>query len=286
MHRQLRGAPVRDEIEKELIVRIEALNAAAVTPTVATFRIGEDDGEKYYEDAIHKRAAKYGIAGRRVVFEEGIAQEEAEEALRNLNDDPSVHGIILLMPFPSGIDGERLRAILDPQKDIDAITDSSYADLFAAKENAFYACTAESCMEILRFHDIPLKGRKVTIVGRSLRVGKPLLLMMMNAHATVTVCHTRTRKEDLQAACSGADIVVLASGQIEGYGPELFRDGQIIVDVGTGVGRDGKMAGDFDAKALEACGTPEELAYTPVPGGVGTVTTTLLLRNVVKAAER
>ena len=141
-------------------------------------------------------------------------------------------------------------------------------------------------MEILKFYEVDLKGKQVTIVGRSMRVGKPLMLMMMNANATVTVCHTRTTDENLREACERADVVVLATGQIESYSPELFHDGQIIIDVGTGTGKDGKLAGDFDSGALEAEGMPKSLSYSPVPGGVGTVTTALLLRNVVKAAER
>lgn len=140
-------------------------------------------------------------------------------------------------------------------------------------------------MEILKQNGVELRGQKVTIVGRSIRIGKPLTLMMMNANATVTVCHTKTRPEDLKAAVQNADIVVLATGMIESFGPELFRSGQVIVDAGTGTGADGKMAGDLNAKALEASPLAADITYTPVPGGVGTVTTTMLLRNVIKAAK-
>lgn len=285
MHKILRGAPVRDQIDNEIIEGVESFKSKGVVPTVATFRIGDDDGEIYYENAIIKRSAKYGMEHKGVVLNDGVSQEEAEEALRSLNDDANVHGIIMLMPFPKSIDGERLKAILNPDKDIDAITDASYAYLFANKKDAFFACTAESCMEILKFYEYDLTGKQVTILGRSLRVGKPLMLMMMNANATVTVCHTRTKREDMEAAIDRADIVILATGQIESYTADLFRDGQVIIDVGTGTGKDGKMAGDLDAKGVEASETLTELAYSPVPGGVGTVTTALLLRNVLKAAR-
>ena len=286
MHTLLKGAPVRDAIDQDIISRVELLTKAGNTPKIATFRIGEDDGEKYYEGAIIKRAGKYGIDCESVVLDEAVSQSTAEEELERLNNDDNIDGIIMLMPFPKSIDGERLRALLDPAKDIDAITDASYANLFANDPNAFYACTAESCMEILKFYGVDLKGKQVTIVGRSMRVGKPLMLMMMNANATVTVCHTKTTDENLREACERADVVVLATGQIESYSPKLFHDGQIIIDVGTGTGKDGKLAGDFDSGALEAEGMPKSLSYSPVPGGVGTVTTALLLRNVVKAAER
>ena len=187
MHTLLKGAPVRDAIDQDIISRVELLTKAGKTPKIATFRIGDDDGEKYYEGAIIKRAGKYGIDCESVVLDEGVSQSDAEEELVRLNNDDNIDGIIMLMPFPKSIDGERLRALLSPTKDIDAITDASYANLFANDPNAFYACTAESCMEILKFYGVDLKGKQVTIVGRSMRVGKPLMLMMMNANATVTV---------------------------------------------------------------------------------------------------
>ena len=285
MHTLLKGAPVRDAIDRDIISRVDSLKKSGNVPKIATFRIGEDDGEKYYEGAIIKRAAKYGIECESVVLEEEVAQEAAEKELARLNGDDATCGIIMLMPFPKTIDSERMRSLLSPAKDIDAITDASYAKLFADDPDAFYACTAESCMEILKFYGVELKGKQVTIIGRSMRVGKPLMLMMMNANATVTVCHTRTTDENLKEACERADVVVLATGQIESYSPELFHDNQVIIDVGTGTGKDGKLAGDFNSGALDKPGMPSSLNYSPVPGGVGTVTTALLLRNIVKAAE-
>lgn len=142
-----------------------------------------------------------------------------------MNGDPSIHGIIMLMPFPKFVDEARMKRLLAPEKDIDAITDASYANLFDAKRplnDYFCACTAEACMEILLKNDVELQGKKVTIVGRSVRIGKPLMLMMLNANATVTVCHTRTKPEDLKTACEEADIVILATGQIESYGTGIF----------------------------------------------------------------
>ena len=286
METLLRGAPVRDAIDGEIKLRVKELKAEGCDPMVATFRIGDDDGEQYYEKAVIKRASEYGFDCKVVVLPEDVSQEEAEAELRALNEDARIHGILMLMPFPKSIDSDALTSLLSPEKDIDAITDASYSNLFTNKKDGFFACTAESCMEILRHYDVDLKGKHVVIVGRSLRVGKPLLMMMLNANATVTVCHSRTKEGDLRRALYNADIVVLATGLTEYYGPEFFRDGQIIIDVGTGRGKDGKMAGDFDSKSWEQDKDPEHLCYTPVPGGVGTVTTTLLLRNVVKAAER
>jgi methylenetetrahydrofolate dehydrogenase (NADP+)/methenyltetrahydrofolate cyclohydrolase len=286
MAERLMGVPVRDEIRENIKEKVNELRAAGTAPKIATFRVGEDDGEKYYESSIIKQASNAGIESVSAVFPEGTSQEVLEEALKDLNDDPSVHGIILLMPFPEGVDEDRMTSLLSPDKDIDSITDRSMADLFARRSNALYACTAESCMEILRYYGIELVGKKATIVGRSTRVGKPLSLMMLNANATVTICHSRTPEEDIKKYCREADIVVLATGMTEHYGPEFFRDGQTVIDVGTGTNKEGKMAGDLDIDAVESDGSLENIRYTPVPGGVGSVTTALLLRNVVRAAIR
>lgn len=288
MAKLLRGAPVRDAIADQLQADVETLKEQGICPKVATLRVGNNSGDMYYEGAISKNSAKYGIECVNKVYSEDVSQEELEQALMNLNQDSSIHGILMLMPFPKSVNEDRMKALLSPEKDVDAITDASYANLFDAKKSTadyFCACTAEACMEILLKNGIELKGQKVTILGRSIRIGKPLMLMMLNANATVTVCHTRTRAEDVKAACQNADIVILATGQIESYGPEFFRKGQVIVDAGAGTGSDGKMAGDLNAKAVDASELAEDISYTPVPGGVGTVTTTLLLRNVIKAAK-
>ena len=288
MAKLLRGAPVRDAIANQLQEAVAELQEQGVFPKIATLRVGDNSGDVYYEGAIAKNSAKYGIECVNKVFSEEVSQETLEQVLSDLNQDSSIHGILMLMPFPKSVDETRMKALLSPEKDIDAITDASYANLFDAKKSTadyFCACTAEACMEILLKNGVELEGKKVTILGRSVRIGKPLMLMMLNANATVTVCHTRTRREDMKEACRNADIVVLATGQIESYGPEFFRPGQIIVDAGAGTGADGKMAGDLNAKELEVSPLVEDISYTPVPGGVGTVTTTLHLRNVIKAAR-
>lgn len=286
MHEILSGKPVRDQINEEVAKIVEDLKDSGTVPGLATLRVGEDAGQKYYESSVVKQTGKAGIECRTVVLPDGTSQEEVEKALEALNRDAGIHGILMLMPFPKYLYSDRLVALLDPAKDIDAITDKSYADLFQNKKDGFFACTAEACMEMLKFHDIPVKGARVAIVGRSLRVGKPLMLMMLNANATITMCHTRTREEDLKAILKEADIVVLATGVIQGYDCSLFRNGQVIIDVGTGTGRDGKLAGDFDSQSLEDHPELTDIRYTPVPGGVGSITTALLLRHLVIAAKQ
>ena len=249
-------------------------------------RAGDDDGQTFYENAIMRQSRNFGIETQSISFPHNANQALLEVALRAVNEDESVHGVILLRPFPDNIDGERLRTMLNPEKDVDAITDISMADLFVGKEDAFFACTAEACMEIVRYHGIELAGRKVTVLGRSITVGKPIAMMMLARNATVTICHSGTSQEDTIKACKNADLVVLATGRTGKFGSEYFRDGQIILDVGTGTGADGKMHGDLNIEEIKAGGEISDLTYTPVPGGIGRVTTSILLRNIIKAAGK
>lgn len=286
MFTELHGDSVKKDIESGIISAVQDYTARGIVPKLAVIRAGDDSGQVYYENAILKQSRTYGIETQAINFTGNIGSALVEVTLQAVNEDESIHGIIMLRPFPEHIDDEKLRGILSPDKDVDAITDISIAELFTGKEDAFFACTAEACMEVLHHYGISPAGRKVTIVGRSLTVGKPLAIMMLNEDATITVCHSRTPAEDQKAACRNADIVVLATGRTQGYGTEYFRDGQIILDVGTGTGRDGKMHGDLDIEEIKETGKITDMTYTPVPGGIGRVTTALLLRNIIKAARK
>lgn len=283
---ELHGDAVKEKIEEYIIRSVEEYKGRGIVPKLAVIRAGEDSGQQYYENAILKQSAAYGIETQAINFTSNISQALIDVTLQAVNEDEGIHGIIMLRPLPASIDGEKLRTMLNPAKDVDAITDISIAELFTGKEDAFFACTAEACMEVMHHYGIDPAGRKVTIVGRSLTVGKPLAIMMLNEDATITVCHSKTPKEDQIKACRDADIVVLATGMTQGYGTEYFRDGQIVLDVGTGTGRDGKMHGDLDIEEIKEKGEITDLTYTPVPGGIGRVTTALLLRNIIKAARR
>lgn len=286
MFRELHGDIVKKDIENYIIASVNSFVEKGIVPKLAVIRAGDDSGQKYYESAILKQSKAYGIETQAINFTSNISQALIEVTLHAVNEDESIHGIIMLRPFPDHIDDERLRSILRPSKDVDAITDISIAELFTGKEDAFYACTAEACMEVMHHYGISASGKKVTIVGRSLTVGKPLAIMMLNESATITVCHSKTPAEDQIAACKNADIVVLATGRTQGYDSKYFRNGQIILDVGTGTGKDGKMHGDLDIDEIKARGEITELTYTPVPGGIGRVTTAILLRNIIKAAKK
>ena len=283
---ELHGDAVKEKIEEYIMRSVEEYKGRGIVPKLAVIRAGEDSGQQYYENAILKQSAAYGIETQAINFTSNISQALIDVTLQAVNKDEGIHGIIMLRPLPASIDGEKLRTMLNPAKDVDAITDISIAELFTGKEDAFFACTAEACMEVMHHYGIDPSGRRVTIVGRSLTVGKPLAIMMLNEDATITVCHSKTPKEDQIKACRDADIVVLATGMTQGYGTEYFRDGQIVLDVGTGTGRDGKMHGDLDIDEIKEKGEITDLTYTPVPGGIGRVTTALLLRNIIKAARR
>ena len=282
MHELLYGAPICGELESGVLTKIAELKSKGIIPCIATFRIGEEDDDVYYERAIAKRASEYEIKHHPVVLDDRVTMEEAVSNLESLNEDPGVDGILLLMPFPKTVDGDKLVGILDPKKDIDAITDTSYISLLNGDREAYHACTASACIRIIKYYSGDMTGKKITVVGRSMRVGKPAALMAINEDATITVCHSMTKREDLISACKSADIVVLATGLTEHYGPEYFSDGQMIIDAGIGTGRDGKIAGDLDVDAIESSDL-KDLKYTPVPGGVGAVTTIQLMRNVIKA---
>lgn len=286
MLKELSGDGVRNEIEANIRESVRRSKELGVVPKLALIRAGDDDGQNYYVNAILGLSEEYGIETQSISFASSISQALIEVTLQAVNEDDSVHGILMLRPLPDGIDSEKLRGMLNPAKDVDAITDQSIADLFSGKEDAFNACTAEACMEVLRYHGIDPDGKNVTILGRSLTVGKPLAIMMLNADATVTVCHSHTPEEDQIEYCRDADIVVLATGKTQGYDSRYFRDGQIILDVGTGTGRDGKMHGDLDIDEIKESGKISDLTYTPVPGGIGKVTTAILLRNIIKAADK
>ena len=286
MFRKIHGDGVKKEIEIYIRDAVRQFAEQDIIPKLAVIRVGDDAGQKYYENAILRQSRIYGIETQAINFSADTSQALLEVSLQAVNEDEGVHGIILLRPFPEGIDGERLRTMLNPSKDVDAITDKSIAELFVGARDTFNACTAEAVMEILHHHRIKLDGRRVAVLGRSITVGKPVAMMMLQENATVTICHSGTPEEDTIKYCREADIVVLATGLTQKFGSRYFRDGQIVLDVGTGMGRDGKMHGDLDIEEIMQSGKIQDLSYTPVPGGIGRVTTSILLRNIIKAAKK
>jgi len=200
--------------------------------------------------------------------------------LNQLNEDDSIHGVLLLRPLPAGYDDAIIRGALLPQKDVDGITDSSLTGVFTNQPLGYPPCTAQACMELLRHYDIPCAGKHAVIIGRSLVVGKPLAMLLLNQNATVTMCHSRTK--DLSTICRNADILISAAGQQDLLNAGSFYENQTVIDVGIHVDDEGQMSGDIDFNLAE----PLVEAITPVPGGVGPVTTCVLAAHVVQAAMR
>ena len=277
----LKGMPVAKAISEELKARSEALQAKGVTPTLAIFRVGERDDDLSYERGAMKRAEQTGVAVKNVVLPADVDSETFFKTLDELNNNASVHGILMFRPLPKQLDGEKARQMLAPEKDVDGCTDGSLAGVFANAKVGFPPCTAQAAMEILKFYGIDPKGKKAAVIGRSLVIGRPVAMMLMHANATVTICHTRT--VDVPSITKDADIVIAASGQMESVGAEYLSEGQTVIDVGIGWNEEKqKLCGDVKFEEAE----PVVSAITPVPGGVGSVTTAVLCKHVIEAAER
>ncbi len=276
----LKGKAVADAITEKLVTEVEELKNKGIIPTLAILRVGERADDISYERGACKRCDAVGVAVKNVILPEDVAEADFFVKLDELNNDDNVHGILMFRPLPKHIDGEKARKALAFYKDVDGCTDMSLAGVFTGTRLGFCPCTAEAAMEILHYYGIDLKGKKVAVIGRSLVIGRPVAMLLMHENATVTICHTKT--EDVAAISREADIVVAASGQMESIGADYLREGQVIIDVGIGWNEaKGKLCGDvcFDEVSDKVA------AITPVPGGVGSVTTSILVTHVVEAAK-
>lgn len=276
----LLGKSVVEHIAATLEPRIAALKSASVEPTLAIVRMGERPDDLSYERTACKRAESLGIAVRSIVLDAAASQDQLEEVLRQVNEDTGIHGCLMFRPLPAPIDDVRACAALDASKDIDGITLDSLGAVFTDGSTGFPPSTAAACMEMLDCYDVPLKGKSVAVVGRSLVVGKPVAMMLLARHATVTMCHSRT--DDLASVCRAADIVICATGRARSFGADFFSPGQTVLDVGINFDEEGNLCGDVDFDAVQ----PVVGAITPVPRGIGTVTTSVTMLHVVEAAER
>ena len=277
----LKGAAVTTALNERITEKTAKLREKGVVPTLAILRVGERPDDLSYERGAMKRCEATGVAVKNVVLAEDVASEAFFETLEDLNNDPAVHGILMFRPLPPHIDGEKARQMLNPAKDIDGCTDGSLAGVFTNTKVGFPPCTAQAAMEILEFYGINPAGKKAAVIGRSLVVGRPVSMMLMHKNATVTICHTKT--VDMPSVTRDADILIVCAGQMESIGAEYLREGQVVIDVGIGWNEEkGKLCGDVKFEEAETVVD----AITPVPGGVGTVTTSVLVSHVVEAAER
>ena len=281
MAKILKGKEVADALTAQMQKDTQALKEAGITPTLCIFRVGERPDDLAYERGAVKRAETVGVAVRKVVLPPDVTQEVFDQTLRDVNGDDSIHGILLLRPLPGHLDNEKARQMLNPAKDIDGCTDLSLAGVFTNTKTGFPPCPAQAAMEILHHFNIPVKGRKAAVIGRSLVIGRPVGMMLMHENATVVNCHTRT--VDVPSITRQADILIAASGQLHSVTREYTNPDQVVIDVGINWDAEkGGISGDVAFEDVE----PYVRAITPVPGGVGSVTSCVLIGHVIEAAKR
>lgn len=274
----MRGAEVAAGMKTTLMAEREKLHTRGITPKLTALRVGAREDDLAYERGLLKRFESLGLAVQVIELPEKISQGEFDAEFERVNGDTTVNGVLLFRPLPKGLSDECARQTIEPRKDVDGMSPVNVAQVFAGRDG-FAPCTPSAVMELLAHYGVPLEGKNVVVVGRSLVVGRPLAMLMLAAHATVTVCHTRTA--DLAAVCRGADIVVAAAGRAGVIGADCVTERSIVVDVGINMSGDGKLCGDVDFAAVE----PIVSMITPVPGGVGAVTTSVLAKNLLKAAR-
>ncbi len=274
----LKGAAVSAKIKEQVEELLSSLKGR--TPKLAIVRVGERPDDLSYERGALKKMESFGLKGESFAFSQDITDEAFKKEFAKINDDPDIDGILLLRPLPKQIKEKDIEHMIHPEKDLDGISPENIAKVFAGDDTGFAPCTAEAVVEVLKANDIPLTGKRVTIMGRSMVVGRPLSMLMLKENATVTICHTRT--EDLKETCKNAQILVAAAGQARMVDASYVGKDAVVVDVGINVDENGKLCGDVDFDSLE--GTA--LMATPVPGGVGAVTTAVLARHLVLAAHK
>ncbi len=275
---ELRGKPVVDHIAQDVIKRMAVLAKKDIVPTLAVIRVGEREDDLSYERGLTKRFESVEAKVVNRILPEDCSEEELCKVIVECNEDDGIHGILLFRPLPKAIDEKKVINLVDPRKDVDCMSLISKAHTFAQDGEGHDPCTAQAVMEMLDYYKVDLTGKNVVVIGRSMVVGKPLSLMLQKKNATVTMCHTKT--VDLPAVCRKADIICAAAGVAKMLTKDYVSEGQIIMDVGINFA-DGKLCGDVDLEDVKDI----VASATPVPGGVGTVTTSVLLLHTLKSAE-
>ena len=276
----LKGTAVAEAITQDLLKRSERLKELHCEPTLAIVRMGHREDDESYRRGIMKRCEKAGIAVREYSISEDDPRNSLMNIIRLVNADPDIHGCLVFRPLPDKSLDDLAALLLNPAKDVDSMTMESKVLVYSGKGQGFYPCTAQAVIEICRFYGIELSGKAVTVLGRSEVIGKPVSLMLQKGNATVTMCHSKTK--DLKSVCLGADIIVSSMGRARIVKSDWVADGAVLIDVGINFDENGKMCGDFDPEGAE----DRDITYTPVPGGVGSVTSTVLAMHVIEAAEK
>lgn len=272
----LKGLPVANAINEKLMEQVKSIEGPL--PHLAIIRVGERPDDCSYERGAVKKMDKVGVRCTTYTFDADIDNETFQAEFDKINENPDIDGILMLRPLPKQLDEKQIENKIDPRKDLDGISPLNLAKVYAGDESGYAPCTAEAVIEMLDYAGIDIKGKSVTVVGRSLVIGKPVSMLLMKRNATVTVCHTKT--VDMAGTCKNAEILVAAAGSARMIKKEYVADGAVVIDVGINVDEEGNLCGDVDFDAI----TDIAAIATPVPGGVGSVTTSVLAKHLVKAA--
>jgi len=273
----LKGLPVAKAVNEQIAEEMK--NFEGRLPHLAIVRVGEKPDDIAYERGAVKKMEKVGFDCTQYTFPADITNEEFRKEFDKINEDDAIDGILLLRPLPKHIDEKAIEQCIDPAKDLDGISPANLAKVYAGDASGFAPCTAEAVVEMLDFAGIDITGKRVTVVGRSLVIGKPVTMLLMKRNATVTVCHTRT--VDMPSVCKNAEIIVAAAGVAKMITADYVGKDAIVIDVGINVDAEGNLCGDVDYEAMEGVAS----IATPVPGGVGSVTTSVLAKHLLRAAK-
>ena len=273
--RILKGKPVADSMQAALSEKAHELRKKGIIPKLCIIRVGERSDDIAYETGAVKKMTATGIEADRVILNASCTKEELEEVMKEKNSDEEVHGILMLRPLPAHLDEKKITQMISPEKDVDCMNPATLAGIFEPSEGLKTPCTPQAVIEMLRYYDIEMTGKKVAVLGRSSVIGKPVALLLLNENATVTICHSKTA--DLRETVREADIVISAMGRAKMIDGSYIREGATLIDVGINTDEDGKLCGDADFESAEKVAG----AISPVPGGVGSVTTTILAKNLL-----
>ncbi len=277
----LKGKPVADAIKAELTEKIAKLKEKNITPKLGIIRVGARSDDLYYESGAKKACDSIGMNYEVFEYPENVVQNDFEKQVISIGNKKDINGILMFAPLPKSLDEKQIRSLIPVAKDIDCMNIASAGQVYADELTAFPPCTPAACMEMLHFYNILIKGKRCVVLGRSLVVGKPTAMLLLREHGTVTICHSRT--VDLPDVCKEADILVAAIGRARMVNADYVKKGQIVIDVGINADPDnpGKYCGDVDFDAVE----PIVDRISPVPGGVGSITTAMLCKHTVMASE-
>ncbi|MCC0635938.1 MULTISPECIES: bifunctional 5,10-methylenetetrahydrofolate dehydrogenase/5,10-methenyltetrahydrofolate cyclohydrolase [unclassified Clostridioides] len=275
----IKGKPVADKISEDLIKEVELLVKEGINPKLTIVRVGARSDDLSYERGALKRCQNIGITTEVLELAEDITQEEYIDVLKKVNDDKDVNGILCFRPLPKHLNEEVIKYVIAPEKDVDCFSPINSAKVMEGDKSGFPPCTPTAVVEILKHYNVDLKGSKVTVLGRSMVVGKPVSMLLLSEHATVTICHSKTK--NLSDVAAEADVLIAAIGRAKMVDESFVKDGAVVIDVGINVDEEGNLCGDVDTNAV----LNKVSMITPVPAGVGSVTTSILAKHVVKACK-